>query len=149
MSKVLTRRIEGKVTPEALEVILMDEIAGRLEDLTRMMQTLIDRVVELGDSIEHMRAEMRKVPVGIQEDFLVEVSDKMVKLDFPEPFFCCNIYNNGPDPVYHALNTTSFGSATISAHEDLQIDLHAPKIRSLAFKCDPGCSAVVRVFAVR
>jgi len=148
LSKAL-KRIEGKVTPEALQITLLDEVAGRLEDLSLMMQKLIDRVTELGDSVECMRAEMRKVPIGIQEDFLVEVSDKMVKLDFPEPFFSCNIYNNGPDPVYHALNTTSFGNAAINAHEDLQIDLHAPKIKSLAFKCDRGCSAVVRVFAVR
>jgi len=148
LSKAL-KQVEGKVTPEALQVILLDEIAGRLEDLSLMTQNLTDRVTELGDSIERMRVEMRKVPVGIQEDFLVKVSGKMVKLDFPEPFFSCNIHNNGPDSVYHALNTTSFGSATINVNEDLQIDLHAPKIRSLAFKCAPGCSAVVRVFAVR
>lgn len=143
------RRIEGKVTPEVLSSILLDEVTGRLEDIALLLETTNQRLLEHGDTLEKIYTEMAKKPVGLGDSYIFDANDQFRQLVFTEAWFSVSIHNDGPNPVKYALNKQGLGTAPITPGEFKILDLHDAKIHSLAFQCDPGQTANLRIFALR
>lgn len=130
--------IDGKVSPEALQVMYLDEIAGKLSDA-------IERLLEMGDQLD----KMPKVPVGETEDFLFNATASEKQLTFTTPFFAAQINNDGPNGAYFGINKNSSRQAPLLAGEQIAIDLHDAKLKFISFVCDSGNTARLRIFAVR
>jgi len=81
---------EFKVTPEILQIIYLDEIASRLEDLFEL--------------------ERKRIPQGRIESYQVTVDDKgvWVRPKTGEAWFAVSIINDGDADVYFA--STEMGS---------------------------------------
>lgn len=149
MRERVKRRIDGKVTPEVLNAILLDEMTGLLGDIAVLLQTTNDRLLEQGDVLEKMYTEMARKPVGISDSFELAVSDTLKPLIFTEPFQSVDVHNDGPNPVRYAINKQGLGTAAITAGEWKIIDLHDAKIQLMHFQCKAGETANLRIFAVR
>jgi len=143
------RRLEGKVTPEVLSAVLLDEMTGKLSDIVTLLDTTNQRLLEQGDVLEKMYTEMAKKPQGISDSFKIAVSDTLKPLTFTEPFQSIDVHNDGPNPVRYALNKQGLGTAEIRPGEWKIIDLHDANIQSVRFQCALGETANLRIFAVR
>lgn len=138
----LRERIDTKVSPEALQVMYLDEIAGKMDDLSK-------RMLEVGDSLLSIKDMMPKTPEGITANASGSATDVLDTLSFSPAVFSCQINNDGPNPVFVDVNNAPSGNAPLNAGEQIVFDMHAPKIGSLYFKCAVGQTASLRVFTVR
>ena len=138
----LREMIETKVSPEALQVMYLDEIAGKMDDLAK-------RMLEVGDSLLIIKDMMPKTPEGITENFSASATDILDNLSFSPAIFSCQINNDGPSPVFIDINSAPSGNAPLNAGEQIVFDMHAPKILYLYYRCAAGQTASLRIFAVR
>jgi hypothetical protein len=111
----------------------LDEIAGRLAEIQESMQ---------------------RVPTGNVEPIKLQVTDALTRISFrvfsPSPWFSFTLFNDGPDPVYPDVNKSVNARGRfvpLNAGDQLQVDMHSPKIKEIWLSCDPGKKAVVRIFA--
>ena len=143
LRKRLAERLSGgKVSPEAMQVMLLDEIAGRLGDVEQ-------RLVEQNDRIEHIRQEMPRAADGYTDDMTIQVSDSVKPIPLSVPFSSCQFNNDGPSPVFIGVNKQPGMVTPLNAGEQTSIDMREPKIKELYFVCAQGLTASVRVFMVR
>jgi len=76
------KRIDTRVTPEALQVIYMDEIAGRLADLAELYESLlktteteVERLAEVRSKLEEVKETLeRTIPLGDTGDYKLSVT---------------------------------------------------------------------------
>lgn len=149
MRERVKRRIEGKVTPEVLSAILLDEMTGRLGDIAVLLETTNNRLLEQGDVLEKMYTEMARKPIGINDSFKLAVLDTLNTLTFTEAFQSVDVHNDGPNPVRYGLNKQGLGTAEIIPGEWKIINLYDAKIQNVNFQCAAGETANLRIFAVR
>jgi len=145
----LKKRIEGKVTPEVLNAILLDEMTGRLEDIAGLLEKANDRAYEQGEVLERILTQMTRKPEGVSDSWNVAVTDMIKPLIFTQPFQSVDVHNDGPNNIRYAVNKQSLGTAELVPGEWKIIDLHDAKINNMNFQCAPGETANLRVFAVR
>jgi hypothetical protein len=108
----------------------MDEVAGRLADISGLLSM--------------------NIPKGEYVPFSpVEVSDSITSVDIGAPLFSCTIINDGPDDVYPLIYPITDKVTPLKKGEPLIIDFRSAKIKNIAFVCDEGCRATVRIFGVR
>jgi len=133
---------EGKVSPEAMQIMYLDEISGKLGDIEQ-------RLLEMGDGLENMRSEMTKAGVGISDSFRVSATSTDTIMPLTESVISALVINDGPNGVYCAVNKSAYGDAPLLITESIVLDLHTPGIKQLRFVCLPGQTARLRVFVVR
>jgi len=82
----------------------------------------------------------------------VSVTDEWASIKWspqisPRPWFSFYMINDGPDPVYFAVNRRFLvRQVPIKAGEDVTVDMESPKIRSVYLICDEGKKATVRIW---
>lgn len=138
----LREALETKVSPEALQVMYLDEIAGKMDDLS-------NRMLEVGDSLLAIKALMPKTPEGITANSSASATETLDSLAFSPAVFSCQINNDGPNPVFVDINNAPSGNAPLNAGDQIVFDMHAPKIGNLYYKCAAGQTASLRMFTVR
>ena len=118
----------SKVTPEALQLIYLDEIAGLLNDQ-------LERMEESEGS-------------GLIDTVSVTVTSPIFELSVPD-WYSFTIFNDGPNPVFVDVNVDynvrSFDTP-LNATEDLVVDFEKPKIKRVFLGVQAGNVAAVRIF---
>lgn len=143
------RKLKGKiVSPDVLQTILLDELAGRLEDITEI-------VAKMANLTSLMQSQMEKIPegmmfpipalavsgLGITSYNLEEEPDAGSR-----PWFSASISNDGPDDIEFRANSYLGRWQLIQEGEAVNLDFHAAKLRRLYFKgTSASSSASVRI----
>lgn len=123
---------EAKVTPEALTVIYLDEISGRLSDLCDLLEA------------ERSEGEVTRKDISVTGDSPVEYD---IRRDEGVEFFLADIYNDGPNTVYIRIDRRTGKEVTLRNNEGVHIDRTKAKTKLhwLYFRTDSGENAEVRV----
>jgi len=144
----------GIVSPEAVMTVLLDEIAGRLAELTDIQKAL-------GTLTLKMEREMQKVARGRMIPFVLSIptpnrdiglinNGEYLWWNFQEfshaPAVSATIFNDGPSSIYVCLNELSDGFQEVKNGEQLHFDYSGhPSIRQFFLKVDTGGTANLRV----
>jgi len=131
------RKIEGKVTPEAAQLIMLDEIAGLLHDqLERMMEA---------------EAE------GLVDQIQLPVTPAIYELVVSPPWYSFSLINDDPiiggNPVFidvnRDMNARTFRTP-VNPQQTLIVNFDKPIIRTIYLATQPPVALVnVRIFGSR
>lgn len=141
------RGVEEEVGPLELDVwhgILLDEIAGRMEELGEIMMAI-------GGLTAKMEQQMERAPVGRMRPFEKSITGDTVQRwevidDVGRKCTCATIYNDGPDSVYVCLNDLRDGFQEVKEDESLPFDFHGnPLIERFFFKATSSGEARLRI----
>lgn len=140
------RGTEKEVGPLELDVwhgILLDEIAGRLEELGEIMMAL-------GRVTTKMESQMEKIPEGKMRPYTPTITGDTierweVKSKVGQKCNSATVYNDGPDSAYVCLNDIRDGFQEIKVGESLDFDFRSPKIERFFFKSEPSGEANLRI----
>lgn len=89
------RTQDGKVTPEVLQTILLDEIASRLNDVTGILESSERRLIDIHDWLTstEMIGDSRSYDVDLSGDTPVPVQDTM------DAWLECTVFSDGPSAI--------------------------------------------------
>lgn len=122
---------DAKVTPEALQVILLDEIASRIGELAKYQR--------------QDDTEGRMVPITLP------VTDVLVDFGCNPPWHSFQAVNDGPNEMFLDVNT-SYNAVSLNTPllpgETLLVDYHKPRITIIYRRCAIGQTATLRLFGV-
>lgn len=123
---------EAKVTPEALTVIYLDEISGRLSDLCDLLEA------------ERSEGEVTRKDISVTGDSPVEYD---IRRDEGVEFFMADIYNDGPNTAHIRVDRRTGKEVTLRNNEGVHIDRTKSRKRLhwLYFRTASGETAEVRV----
>lgn len=146
IQRLMQRRGTEEVGPLELDVwhgILLDEIAGRMEELGEIMMAI-------GNLTAKMEAQMEKVPVGVMKPYTKTITgDTIQRWEVKSPKWVgrkctsASIYSDGPDSIYICLNDIRNGFAERKQGESIDFDFHGePAIERFFFKsvADGSCN---------
>jgi len=147
----MQKRGTEEVGPLELDVwhgILLDEIAGRMEELGDIM-------IAIGKLTAKMEAQMEKIPEGRMRPFSKTITgDAIVRWeiidDIGRKCSSATIYNDGnasdtDESVYVCLNDVRDGFQEIKAAESLDFTFRSPKIERFFFRAQAGSSCSLRI----
>lgn len=137
------REKPGPVSPDVLQTILLDEIAGRLEDLGEITKAL-------GSLVLRMENQMEKVPEGRMRPFEKTITGDTVEMwkvidDVGRKCSSATVYNDGPNEVYICLNDIRDGFQEIKEGESLDFSFKHPVIERFFFKSTSDGTANLRI----
>ncbi len=140
------RGVEEEVGPLELDVwhgILLDEIAGRLEELGEIMMAI-------GGLTAKMESQMEKIPEGRMRPFNKSITGDTVERwevidDVGRKCSSATVYNDGPDSVYVCLNDIRDGFQEVRQGESLDFSFKHPVIERFFFKSTSDGEASLRI----
>ena len=137
------REIPGPVSPDVLQTIYLDEIAGRLEDLGELLKAL-------GSLTLRMEQQMEKIPVGRMRPFEKPITGDTVERwevidDVGRKCSSATVYNDGPNEVYICLGDLRDGFQEIKQGESLDFSFKHPVIERFFFKSTSDGEANLRI----
>jgi hypothetical protein len=140
------RGTEEEVGPLELDVwhgILLDEIAGRLEELGEIMMAI-------GGLTAKMESQMEKIPEGRMRPFNKSITGDTVERwevidDVGRKCSSATVYNDGPDSVYVCLNDIRDGFQEVRQGESLDFSFKHPVIERFFFKSTSDGEASLRI----
>lgn len=132
---------KAKVSPEILQTVYLDEIASRLADITALLESHDQRLVNIYDWLESTvtKGELASISVNLS------TSKGAIPVKHDNPWFECTIFNDGPDAIKISHDEAGL-KTSIDYNKGDQIDIVMKKsaIKPVWLKCDSG-SAVVRM----
>ncbi len=134
----------GPLQAEVLQYVVLDEIAGRLDELGQLTAAMT-RLLGV------MEASMERTVVGkLKPKQKLIAGDAIQKWEIVDEvgFACCSatIYNDGGDSVWVALNDMRDGFQELKADESMDLDFHGkPVIERMFFYTTPGGEANLRI----
>ena len=126
-------KIEGKVTPEAAQLIMLDEIAGLLHDQL--------------DRMEESEAE------GLVDQISLPITPAIYELTVSPPWYSFSLVNDGPAAVFidvnRNMNAVNFNTP-VNPQQTLVVNFEKPRIRLIYLATQPpALLANVRIFGSR
>jgi len=115
-----------------MEVVLLDEIAGRLGDLFDLTRELVDTT-----KAEH--------PQGLMDQKIFTVTDRITTYKTTHKWMSVYFFNYGPNTVYIQTNDKGIPFIEILNEEDLDVDFKTAIIERVYLYCDVGETARVKV----
>jgi len=137
--EVLTR--ERPYVVQMIQTQILYDIAGMLEDLGK---TLID----------FHQDYQQTIPKGMLLPIELTITDKLTVIDrntprMNIPWMTFDIFNDGPDPVYIAVNKNYIEwIAPISIDESLTVNMRKTQVEKVLLQCKKGKKANVRIYAL-
>ena len=131
------QKIEGKVTPEAAQLIMLDEIAGLLHDQL--------------DRMEESEAE------GLVDQISLPVTPVIYELTVSPPWYSFSLINDDPviggNPVFidvnRNMNAVNFNTP-VNPQQTIVVNFEKPRIRLIYLATQPPVALVnVRIFGSR
>lgn len=137
------REKPGPVSPDVLQTIYLDEIAGRLEELGELTRAL-------GSLVLRMENQMEKIPQGRMRPFEKAITGNTIERwdvieDVGRECNSATVYNDGPDSVWVCLNDIRDGFQEVKESESLDFDFKHPVIRMFFFKSTTEGTANLRI----
>lgn len=127
------QKIDGKVTPEAAQLIMLDEIAGLLHDQLQRM--------------EEAEAE------GVIDQISLPITPAIYELIIKPPWYSFSLVNDGPAPVFidvnRDMNAVNFNTP-VNLNQTIVVNFEKPRIRTIYLATQPPAPlANVRIFGSR
>ena len=124
------------IDPSILQTILLDEIAGRLEDLGELTQ-------QFRDIATLIEKQMPRIPEGVTYPIELTIKGNVITEyaieDEPDagsrPWLSATIYSDGPDNCWVRANNVVGRFQKFTDGEAVDIDFKAPLLKKLYFKC--------------
>jgi len=128
------RQVPADITPEIMQIILLDEIAGRQEET----EAHLARLRALEDD---------RSPEGLTDEIEISVDSTLKEVLTTDNWQSISITNDGPDTVRIKinLNTTAIRWKKLKIDEIYEVNFHEHKIKKLFLVCDLGQTATLRV----
>jgi hypothetical protein len=128
--------------------------AGRAFDLLLSEEMAREVGRETAKALEPFMEEWRStIPEGKVEMIPLSLTDRVTLLTPEEyhtmPWRSFDIYVDGPDPVYMAVNEVPVGKAPLNAGESLKVDMKKRKISKIILYCAAGKQSSARIFALK
>lgn len=124
------RKLDAKTSPEAIQTILLDEIAGKLGVMIERMQE-----AEAG---------------GMLHPMTLVVTNALLEYICSPAWYSFTMINGGPNAVYVDVNRDSNAQSLgtpLNNGETAAVNYNKPKIGTLYLRCQPAQTATVRLFA--
>lgn len=133
----------ARVRPDVMQTILLDEIAGRLEEM----------VERLGGLLADIEKQMMRIPQGIMVPVDVKVEGTTLQSIGVAPlaggdWFACSIQNSedSQSNVLVSVNSSIRGFRELRPSEAMDINFYGPKIRTIYYKCKaPTDTAILHI----
>jgi hypothetical protein len=154
MEAKVERRIEGKVTPSVLQAVLLDEIAGRLEDLNTSFQVILPMAQSL-TRLEQRLAKLeetvkQQIPDGVIVPKTVTFTGSTIIDLRAEPWYSFSLFNDGEGDIYVGVNTSPEQQVPIHRNESYDCPFgKRGSIKTIYLVCEKGKSATVRIYGIR
>lgn len=137
-------KIEGKLTPEVIQVTLLDEIASRVADLQSTMESLELRVLDVHET------QKAKITAGILEGAEIDVTDQLKSVlrvsGYKHKWYELTIFNDGADGVYVSSEESKHKKPLlIKMGDHAKASAKTGSRRDLYVWCNNGESATIRV----
>jgi len=119
--------IKGKVTPEVVQSVLLDELLGRMITIQELLEN--------------------QVPVYHLVSTIVSVTDVPTEVNLGT-WVDCTMYNDGADNVYiyNQWNLPGTDDSYLASGENLKIDNNQRTNKRFYLVCASGGTATVRIF---
>lgn len=124
------RKVDAKTSPEAVTVILLDEIAGKLG-------VMLDRMQEAEQG-------------GMLQSMTLTITNILQEWLCTPHWYSVTVINDGPNPVYVDVNRDANAVNLITLlkiTENVVINFNKSKIEKIFLRCLPAQTAVIRMFA--
>jgi len=106
-----------------LEIVYLDEIAGRLADLYEIMK--------------------KSEPQGLIQPVTLSATEDLKTYEPPTPWFTVDVLNTGPNTVYIGINDKAKEFKAIERNRGFKFDFGMAKIEKIYYKCNRGETATV------
>lgn len=125
------RKVDAKASPEVVQTILLDEIAGKLG-------VMLDRMQEAEQG-------------GMLHPMTLAATNVLQEWVCSPHWYSVTIINDGPvNPVYIDVNREANAvnlNTPLNVTENVVINYNKPKIERIYLRCQPAQTAAVRLFA--
>jgi len=147
------RAREERIRPLAppISIVLLDEIAGRLQELGERILTLAKTQEQLLETTQQMQKTIQQtIPEGFLVPREVSIVDSEIVNLTGEEWYSFSAVNDGPDPVYIGVNTYPEMEVPINKKESYDCPMNKRgSIRTIYLVCGKGKSATVRLYGVK
>ena len=146
LQRLMQKRGTEEVGPLELDVwhgILLDEIAGRLEELGEIMMAV-------GGLTAKMESQMEKIPIGKMKPYTKTITGDAIDRwevfdDVGRKCTSATVYNDGPASCWIALGDLRDGFQEVKEGESLDFSFKHPVIERFFFKSVSGGEANLRI----
>lgn len=124
------RKVDAKTSPEAVTVILLDEIAGKLG-------VMLERMLESEQG-------------GMLSPMTLAVTNLLQEWVCSPHWYSVTVINDGPNPVYVDVNRDANAvnlNTPLNNGENVVVNYNKPKIEKIFLRCLPLQTATIRMFA--
>lgn len=124
------RKIDAKISPDTVSIILLDEIAGKLG-------VMLDRMQEAEQG--GMLQSMTLIITNVLQEWLCTPH-----------WYSVTVINDGPNPVYIDVNRDANAVnlvTPLNVTENVVINFNKSRIEKIFLRCLPAQTATVRMFA--
>lgn len=141
-----------KPSPDVLEVVYLDEIAGRLVDLNTnladMSSVFASKLASLGEKVDNINTFLEDTSYEGRTKTVKKTitgDDRNVKIPINEKWYENTIFNDGPDDVYVESSQKSRGDTSINMGDQINVKSKRGSTKPVYIRCDPSDTAAVRV----
>jgi hypothetical protein len=108
-----------------------------------MVQTQI--LYDIASMLEEL---VETIPKGVARGVTLSIGSTptVITDTLDMPWITVDVFNDGPDPVYVAVNEEHVINPPLYKGESLKVDMVKPKIEKLCLFCDDGKTATIRLF---
>jgi hypothetical protein len=140
-----TKRLIPEIVDDQGKSVEGPEMERILKLTTEMAQTA--QLARIRRALERRQIQGRTFPLTLNANGSVQTID-FYKVNPYTAFATMSIFNNGPSPVYIAVNNSyNFNQVWVNANLPLDYTEADERIHFLAYKCDPGGTAALILVA--
>ena len=137
-----TKKAPDRLAPP-LDAVLLDEIAGRLDEVHTALTTELPELRKSMDGVKQRLDD--QVPKGLQDQQDVDVSENLSSYSPPEPLFSADIKNDGDYSIWYSLNDATRDFVELKKKEARVVSMGRALITKIWFKCSAGETSTVRI----
>jgi len=131
------KRERKPVSPDALKLVMLDEISGRLADLTEVQQRILTHLEEItAEGIDFPISDIT-VTEATTINFLKQYPYRRIRSLDP-------VFNKGPNTAYIRVNEEA-KEIPIEDREDIQINRPKATIEYITIRVAPGKPTTIRM----
>jgi len=137
LAKLVRGRKEGKVSPEAYQSIMLDEIAGRLADITQVQTQILEHIKETTpDGVDFPISDVTVTGATVV-NFVKEYPYRKIRSLDP-------VFNKGSNTAYIRVNEEA-KEIPVENRESLSISRPKATIEYITIRVASGESATIRM----
>jgi len=124
------------VSPDALKLVMLDEIAGRLADITEIQQKIFTHLIE---------TTPEGIDIPLSEKTVTDIATIDLIKEYPyRPLRSIDFFNKGPNTAYYRINNDA-KEVPIEDREILKAERPKATIEYVTLRVASGESATIKM----